>query len=149
VEAQSQTTDNDVAIAAIEADKEIQIAEINAEARVDEAQAYSQANNRTEEQWDLLQKELLELREKVDLLSTQPIVIVEPEPLPVSLEEPEPITEAETLTALEQPLTEASTTESENPMELGSESVVEKLEVEVPLVRVNGDRARVPIIQLV
>jgi hypothetical protein len=82
-ESQSPTTENDVAIAAIEADKEITIAQIEADARVAVEESYNEARvevseNESNEQWDMslliselqaMKAELQELKQSQQVLT--------------------------------------------------------------------------------
>jgi hypothetical protein len=73
------TTDNDVAIAAIEASARVEVAAIDAEARIADATIHAEARTETEDQsWhiNLLQAELAEVKAKLELLT--PVAILEP-----------------------------------------------------------------------
>lgn len=127
-------SDNEVTIAAIEAEKEVAIAEIHAEARVEEAKAYSESN----EEW---KQDLTDLRLTVSTLQAELAAMQTP---PLSLvseaEIVEAIAEAEVMSDLIPQST--LTPESETLTEVIEESVEEK---PVLAVEVSGK----PIIRLV
>lgn len=150
---QSETVEAAVAIAAIEADKEVQIATIHADARVAEAEAFNE--QRESEQWQserisALEAELAETQARLAALENVPVS----SPLEEALEElaeeaeAEAIAEeiAEELTALEPDLTQTSTADPTSSIETehSEKSEEEKLEPEMELTV-----GRRPIIQLV
>ena len=139
-----------VAIAAIEADKEIALAEIHQETRLAEAEIYAEANEQNTAQDNELWDSLNQLSSEVRILSETVATlltaqIVEQETLS-SLEEAEAM-EAEMLTAPESDLTQSDTLPETSSMGTEhSEKSAEENPAEIPpILEVDGK----PIIRLI
>lgn len=142
IEAIETVSDNEVTIAAIEADKEIKIEEIRAEARVEEAEAYAEAQTAPEDdKWTILEKlastlETVETRlATLELMQTSLALVEEMEAETIAEEV------AEELNDLTPQSMSAPTSETQT-------EVIEKSEEESlipPVVEVSGK----PIIRLV
>lgn len=149
-------TDNDVTIAAIEADTSIQIAQIEADARVAVEESYNEArvaeaeaqSNQDNELWatiNRLASQVETLTVEIQTLKTMETMELQAQP---SLEEvTEEVAEAVSETLTENDLTQVSTSPltSETPTEVSAESEEESQALLPPLLEVD----RKPIIRLV
>jgi cell division septum initiation protein DivIVA len=135
-------TDNEVAIAAIEAEARVAEAAIHADARVEEAAIHADANRERDEAWQTisrLEAEMGEMRAELDALRASPISSpLEAEEVAETIaEELEDLTPPSTLAPTSETLTEASQESGDGKLALDTGVVVD------------GKAIRVPIIQLV